>query len=188
MSGDDDESVNESESHCQLQCVLSHFCFESVFYSPGSSLVSFPNPPALVPSEAENLSRSSILFNCDRSSFFCNFIKSIYKFKRVKSYCSWQWWGCWWRNQVVDSVFQIAWLGLLLTQASSILWWTCSQWGCRRWWKLSGPSQLSLHYKPLKRAKWWSQTGRGGFLQIIKPKVVWEEHWLRQRQNWWCDG
>ena len=61
----------------QLQCILSHFCFESVFYSPGSSLVSFPNPPALVPSEAENLSRSSILFNCDRSSLFCNFKKSI---------------------------------------------------------------------------------------------------------------
>ena len=88
INGDDDESVNESESHCQLQCVLSHFCFESVFYSPGSSLVSFPNPPALVPSEAENLSRSSILFNCDRSSLFCNFKKSINKFKRLKSYFS----------------------------------------------------------------------------------------------------
>ena len=58
MNGDDDASVNES--------VLSHFCFESVFYSPGSSLVSFPNPLSLVPSEAENLSWSSpILFVMD---------------------------------------------------------------------------------------------------------------------------
>ena len=28
MNGDDDESVNEMR---QLQCVLGHFCFESVF-------------------------------------------------------------------------------------------------------------------------------------------------------------
>ena len=67
MNGDDDESVNEMR---QLQCVLGHFCFESVFFLPGSSLVSFSNPLSLVPGEAENLSRSSpFLFVMDLPFF-----------------------------------------------------------------------------------------------------------------------